>query len=159
MADSQNGTGLESRLNEFAVGLRQIADQEEAELAELERRVKAKRKSVARVYRAIKELTGEEPPSKKKEPKPKGTPRESTLKATRDAVDATGDEGITLHGVIEATGLSHDAVRRALEVLRERDMVRLAGKNENRAHVFKAMPSGDEIDLPAALAGSHGGGA
>src|SRR3954454_16976880 len=121
MADPQNGTGLESRLNEFAVGLRQIADQEEAELSELERRVKAKRKSVTRVQRAIKELTGEEPPPKKKEPKPNGTPRESTLKGVQDAVDEGGEEGVTLLGVMEATGLSHDAVRRALEVLRERD--------------------------------------
>jgi DNA-binding transcriptional ArsR family regulator len=134
----------QKRLDEFAVALRQMAEQEEAELFDLEKRIKAKRQNVGRIYRAIRELTGENERAKTKkkvEAKKAVTPKPESIQKVRAAFDAQPEDGFTHEAIMEATGLSHDTVRRSIGYLRDTEVVRRAEVDpQTRKHYYRLMP-------------------
>jgi response regulator of citrate/malate metabolism len=133
----------QDRLDEFAAQLRQMVEQEEAELFDMEKRVKAKRQSVGRIYRAIRELTGENEKQqrKRKASGPKVAPSAESIQKVRAAFESAPGDSFSQEAVMEYTGLSHDTVRRTIAYLRESEVVRRAGMHpDTRKHMFKLMP-------------------
>lgn len=140
MADTEHndagGSSLENRLAEFADGLRVIEASEQAELDALLAQVKTKRDNLSRINHAIRELVGG---AQKKPSQAKGKPRKSTLDKILPVLQA--EQGVTYRDLELATGLSHDAIARAIAHLRESNIVRHAGMGDDgRRPVFKLMP-------------------
>lgn len=104
-----------------------------------------------RLTAAIEALTGEKPkPKAKKEPAPR-KPRKQSSKEGRvrpqtleTIVGAFNGEPLSREQIMQATGLSPDTVRRGLDAARAADLVRRAGVNDTRAHLFALMPGGGE---------------
>lgn len=131
---------LIARLDEYAAGLRQLQEQEEAALLDLQRRANTARKNVDRIKRAIFELTKDHPQRKRQAAKAVSMPSNETIDRVLCAIRDAKDEGATYEEIAEAANLSHDPVRRAVSVLREQEIVRRAGvRMPDRRHVFKMM--------------------
>lgn len=142
--------GQTTDFDEYVAGLRQIQDQEHARLADLLREVEKVRTKVGRIDKAIKALSGGSP---KPQAKPDGRIKsgryrgnrtavsEKTLDRVRGVVHDAGNEGVTHGEVMERAEISHDTATRAIQNLREKDEIRLAGKRpDNRKNVYKVMP-------------------
>lgn len=141
MADTEHndagGSSLENRLAEFADGLRVIEASEQTELDALLAQVKVKRDNLTRINHAIRELVGG---AQKKQSQAKGKPRQSTLDKILPVLQVA-EQGVTYQDLEVATGLSHDAIARAIVHLRESNIVRHAGMGDDgRRPMFKLMP-------------------
>jgi Fic family protein len=142
-------------LDEYAIGLRQLREQEEAKLEELRNRVRATEANIDRIGRAIRELTGEaavekveaaaEPTQPKIPQDHSSLPSAETIDRVLWAIRNNGD-GFTYSEIITQSGLSRDTVRRAVSELRAREVIRLAGAR-GRQRIFKLMPDWSESEV------------
>jgi hypothetical protein len=131
---------LTARLDDYIVGLRQLQEQEQARVDDLQTRLGAAKGNVARIEKAIRELYG---PQAKPQPKPKATRSHVSDGAIERVLQVVvqAPNGVVYDDIIEQTGLSHDPVRKAIQVLRDREEVRRAGVKEGtRKSLFKLMP-------------------
>lgn len=147
MADQEHGSDIATRLKSYADGLAAIAEQEQGELDELERRARAKRRTIRQIHDAIKALDPAESASKKRVGPVKGKPRQATVDAVMAAFREAADEGVTYKDLTDRTGFSHDTVARAVKWLRTQEEVRYVGGSGNTAPVFKLMPNSEPLAL------------
>lgn len=155
-ANTRNGhssptPSIDQQLDDYAGGLQQMLDQELAKLADLRSQTAEVERVVNKIQQAIGVL-------KKPAPKtatPKATriktgkkskyaisnpPSEEIVAAVRAVIESRPD-GVSMKEVVEATGRSHDPVRRAIYLLRSQEVVRQAGtRPDSREHLFKMMP-------------------
>lgn len=149
LAESENPT-ISDRLDDYASGLQQMLDQEQARLADLRSQTRDAERVVEKLQGAIRLLKSDKakkvPTTRAAKSKPKyvgnRAPSEEIMDAVLAAVEAQPD-GTTLNEVCTVTGRSHDPVRRALVVLREREIIRKSGQRpDSREHIYKLMPNG-----------------
>lgn len=130
---------FQSRLNEYAVGLEAMVEQEEAEATDLALKLQVKKDNIRRIREAIGKLRGQDATTTKKV-QHVNRMRHSTREAIVGAIRRAGEEGVTLGSLVEETGLGEETIRRGLRILRDENLVRRAGINEARENLFKAMP-------------------
>ena len=141
----------QANVDRTVTGLRELAAAEVEARAEYEQLVEQSKQRERRIARAITALEGGGPGTKPK-PKPKavqpvGEEVIEAVLATMRQLAAEGHEPVTRLQVVEAMPeRSGETVRRGLNELRERQLIRLAGRNGNgrtAARLYAVMPDGD----------------
>lgn len=132
---------LDQEMDAVSARMKELLEAAEAERAELEQRAKAageRCRRIAKVLHAADPATRPEPKKRRRRgaSTPEWVPREDALQKVAFAVHA-GTQ--TVSALAEEVELHPTTVREALKELRRREVVRLAGKNENNAHIFEPM--------------------
>lgn len=132
---------LEGELTEVSEQVATMLDLARAEENELEEGLATARRRRQRLEKTFEYLTGDPAPGKPRS-KTKFEPSVSDklLASVRIAVNAS--EAVTVTEITETTGLHESSVRNALTILRDRQEIRKAGRNENRAVLYAPMNGG-----------------
>jgi response regulator of citrate/malate metabolism len=114
---------------------------EDAAVGQAEAALAEARGRRAKIQRAIDVLDGT--PKAKRAPKTKGWIIGEEKVSQVQSFMEVRSEPITISGVAEELGISRESVRRSLKVLRDRDLIRVSGKQPGRGggqDLFMPMP-------------------
>lgn len=126
--------------------LRELLAAEEAVHLGLAEQLAASRARRDQTRKALEQLTGESAkyaPKAEQADRTRYEPRQGLLDELL-AVLRTAEQPLTAEQILERVTFSHDPLRRGLVTLRERQLVRLAGRGgrTGRAHLYAPMPDG-----------------
>ena len=138
----QNGTGVD-RLTSIIDELQAELAAEDLAVAQVEAVLQETRSKRARIQRAIDALTG----TKAKAARPAARKGGWTISDTKveqvRALIAAKSQPVTVRELATEGGMATESARRSLEVLRERELVRFAGKRAGRGggqKLYMPMP-------------------
>lgn len=141
---------LLERVERVTDELRALLDEETSHCDELATRLAEARKRRDGYQRALRQLTGEEPPAATPT-KPKPKPQDWVLSQAKvdqvwEVVRAR-DGVFSVRETAEAAGVSNETARRALTALRERELVRLtASRSQGGGQRYAVMPGAREVN-------------
>lgn len=136
-------------------GLSRALEAEQVVHDELEQALTASRERLRRWHKALTAITDETPApapakakakAKAKTPANDWTPTPAKVERVYQALVAlsrAGRQDITRTMLVERASLGHDTVRRALEVLRADERIRIAGSGRGGGKLWALMPNGD----------------
>ena len=145
------------RLDDYLSGLQNLFDRESQRLEILRRDLSETSANVDQIKRMldaakVSAKNGNGPteataPKAKQRKSRNSTKRKPKIRASQETIDRVlwairqaGDAGITYKEIQDLAKISHDPVTRAVQILRNEGLVRKAGVNDIKAHIFKAMP-------------------
>lgn len=159
MTTHRNGLGpvsetdFQSELERHAAGLRELLDREGLEVARLQAELADARAREQRVQRAIDILEGNTPQARaaatriRKRPGPDNWTISEAKIAEVWAHIRGRTEPFTVNGLAKAApGLSAESARRAIGVLRERELVRVSGRAQTGGRLLLPMPGTEHSD-------------
>jgi hypothetical protein len=150
---SVNGRGTLDPIERMTAELGEAITAEQAARRDAERLVADSRERERRLQRALTALAGEKPGVRAKSAaKPKAYKWKVGEKRVQEALTALRTIGAQPASVGEVSALTHsstETVRRALDVLRERELVRLVGHEKRgsrgqRTTLYALMPGADD---------------
>jgi hypothetical protein len=151
---SVNGRGTLDPIERMTAELRETIAAERVARIDAERLVADSRERERRLQRALTALAGERPgvraKSAAKSKTYKWTVSEERVQEALTALRTIGAQPASVSEVSALTHSSTETVRRALDVLRERELVRLAGHEKKRGSrgrrttLYALMPGADD---------------
>jgi integrase len=143
---------VEERRTAMRDDLQELLEAEQHVRDELEDALAASRDREKALVRALSALQDEPaapaaPTKAKAKAKQQTTPLVSEDKVERvlqALVTLSGDGPVTRTQIVERTAIGHEAVRRALDLLREREAIRVAGRGRGGGILWAPMPVADD---------------
>ena len=142
-----------SFMEEEAKRLAQVLIRAEAEAADIKIKLMEAEADVRSIRKAMEALTGEAPAKtaskslRKSRDNNRWQISEAKIQEVWNIVRAIDDETFTTNSVATAQpGLSQESARRALDILRERQLIRLAGKARGGGKLLAIMPGAEDTD-------------
>jgi hypothetical protein len=146
---------MDQKIMEYVAPLQALREQEQAKILHVRAQLHEFEENIKRLDRAISALTGEARsvgrPRKDEAAKPvkRSTntwiPKQDVLDRIAQAVMDAEPKGITSPQVAENTGISYPSTKRAINVLRDQEIIRKAGK-KGMADVYRAMKERETVD-------------
>jgi predicted transcriptional regulator len=174
VVEDPSATSVDSTLEDHASSLRAYLDQQLSHRHRLEQELELVKERVHRAERAVSALSdpinkpGRKPGTQQQPAPPPGkkprrgkrgqtstntwVPSEKSIARTLAALEEQdAGDGVSISTLSKSTGMATETVRRSLDVLREREQARHAGKkrvgqSHVKANVFKKMPEHSEVD-------------
>ena len=143
-------------LERHAQELRGMLEREAHELERLKAKLDEVRKRHARVQRAIDVLSGETSQAKAARTRMR-TPRSNDWHVSAEKIEQVWQhvrgrtQPFSVNGLAaELDGISNESTRKAMNVLRERELVRVTGAARGGGNLLLPMPNTDDVESVAA---------